>query len=301
MKRLLSTLFLALLFIGSINAQLLYKITGKGIEKPSYIVGTYHIAPASFVDSIPGARAALENVEQVCGEVVMSEMASPANVKKVQEAMMLPDGKSIEDIFEADEMARINAYIKSILGTDFTNPMIKSTMGKMTPTAIETQLQVIMCMKHTPGFNPNALIDSYFQTEGAKMGKNIKGFETVDFQIEVLYTGTPIERQKQKLLCAADNSEYMLTTMQNISKAYFSQDMEAIKAVADEKMGEGCNSTPEEEEALIYGRNANWVQVMPDMMAASPTLFVVGALHLPGERGVIKMLQKEGYTVEAVK
>ena len=41
------------------NAQLLYKISGNGINTPSYIVGTYHLAPASYVDSIPGARVAL--------------------------------------------------------------------------------------------------------------------------------------------------------------------------------------------------------------------------------------------------
>ena len=29
------------------QAQLLYKISGNGLTKPSYIVGTYHLAPAS--------------------------------------------------------------------------------------------------------------------------------------------------------------------------------------------------------------------------------------------------------------
>ena len=31
------------------------------------------------------------------------------------------------------------------------------------------------------------------------------------------------------------------------------------------------------------------------------TLFVVGAAHLPGEKGVLELLKAEGYTVEAVK
>ena len=95
-------IFLSLvLLFGSIvgsNAQLLYKISHKSLEKPSYIVGTYHLAPASFIDSIPGAKTVLDAVDVVCGEVVMSEMESRENQKKVKEAIMLPDGKALADV-----------------------------------------------------------------------------------------------------------------------------------------------------------------------------------------------------------
>ena len=40
---------------------------------------------------------------------------------------------------------------------------------------------------------------------------------------------------------------------------------------------------------------------MPAMMAEQPTLFAVGAAHLCGEQGVLKLLEKAGYTVEGVK
>ena len=92
MKRIFLTSVLAIVAIVGVNAQLLYKISGNGIGKPSYIVGTYHLAPASYVDSIPGANEALASVEQVCGEVDMAEMESMAGVQKLMAAMMLPDG-----------------------------------------------------------------------------------------------------------------------------------------------------------------------------------------------------------------
>ena len=98
MKRLFLTFSLALVAIVGINAQLLYRISGNGLESPSYIIGTYHLAPASFADSIPGAREALDGVAQVCGEVDMAEMQSMAGVQKVMAAMMLPDGKTLADI-----------------------------------------------------------------------------------------------------------------------------------------------------------------------------------------------------------
>lgn len=301
MKKLFLSLVLAFVSIVCANAQLLYKISHKNIEKPSYIVGTYHLAPATFIDSISGANAALAAVDVVCGEVVMSEMESRENQKKVQQAIMLPDGKSLTDIFTTDEMQRINEYMDNLLGMNLNNPILKSQMGKMTPMALSTQLQLVQYMKLTPKFNPLKLIDAHFQNVAKKAGKQVVALETVDFQIETLYKGATIERQKQQLLCMVDNSEYYALQMKELAAAYFAKDMQMLNEVTEEKIGNSCDSTPEEDEALIYGRNAAWVEKMPAMMENASTLFVVGAAHLPGDKGVLELLKARGYTVEAVK
>ena len=259
------------------------------------------MAPASYVDSIPGANEALASVEQVCGEVDMAEMESMAGMQKLMAAMMLPDGKSLSDILSDEEMGKLNAFMNEVMGADLNNPLIAAQLGKMTPAAIANQLQLVQYMKMTPGFNPNALIDSYFQTEAKKADKPVIGFETLDFQISVLYTGSTIERQKEQLICMIDNQEYNQMVMEQLTKAYFSQDIDAVLAVTEEKLGTSCDSTPEEEEALIYGRNADWVEKIPAIIGEKSTLFVVGAAHLPGERGVLELLKKAGYSVEAVK
>ena len=301
MKKIFLSLLFAVVSCIVSNAQLLYKVSHKNLAKPSYIVGTYHLAPASFIDSIPGAKAALDAVDVVCGEVVMSEMESRESQKKVMEAMTLPDGKSLTDVLTADEMQRLNAYMDKLLGMNLDNPLLKSQMGKMTPMALSTQLQLVQYMKLTPGFNPMKLIDVHFQKVAKKAGKTVAGLETVDFQIETLYKGTTLERQKQQLLCMVDNDGYYALQMKELSAAYFAQDMQALLEITDEKMGNLCDSTPQEEEALIYGRNAAWVEKMPAMMGEASTLFVVGAAHLPGEKGVLELLKAKGYTVEAVK
>ena len=51
---------------------------------------------------------------------------------------------------------------------------------------------------------------------------------------------------------------------------------------------------------LISGRNANWAKKMPEMMSAKNTLFVVGAAHLVGEKGVLQLMRDAGYVVEPV-
>ena len=301
MRKIFLSLFLAFASIVVCNAQLLYKISHKNLAKPSYIVGTYHLAPASFVDSIPGARDVLNAVDVVCGEVVMSEMESKENEKKVKDAMMLPDGKSLADVLTADEMKRLNDYMTKIMGVNLENPILKSQMGKMTPMAISTQLQLVQYMKNTPKFNPLKLIDNYFQKAAKKAGKRVLGLETVDFQIKTLYLGTSIERQKEQLFCMVDNSEYYALQMKELARAYFAQDMQALWDLTEEKLGNSCDSTPEEDLALIYGRNAAWVEQIPAMISENSILFVVGAAHLPGEQGVLELLKAKGYSVEAVK
>ena len=300
MKRLIFSLLLLLSTIVGVNAQLLYKITGNGLEKPSYIIGTYHLAPATFVDSIPGANEALAAVEQVCGELDMRDAESPDNKRKLQAAMFLPSGQKLKDVLTADEWDKLNSYMQGVLGTDLNNPLLSMQMGKMNPFAIMTQLQLVQYMKLTPGFNPLELIDNYFQTKATRAGKSVIGFETVDFQIEVLY-GMDLERQKKQLFCMIDNSEYSLEMMKSLTDAYFSQDMAAVLAVSEEKEGNDCDSTPEEDDALIYNRNADWAEKIPAILACKSTLFVVGAAHLPGERGVLELLRVKGYTIEGVQ
>ena len=128
-------------------AQLLYKISGHGLTSPSYIVGTYHLAPVSFVDSIPGIRQAMADCQQVYGELIMDEMMSPDSVAMIQQAMMLPDGITIDKLLSADEMNRLNAYLKKLMGMDMTNPMLAQQLNKMTPSALTTTFSLFSFIK----------------------------------------------------------------------------------------------------------------------------------------------------------
>lgn len=300
MKKICSMLLLLMAAV-TMQAQLLWKISGNGLQKPSYIIGTYHLAPVSFTDSIKGLKAALDASEQVYGEIVMADLTSPENQQKAQAAMMLPDGQTLDKLFTADEMTRINALVKSVLGVDMTNPMVAQQLGKLTPYALQVQLGVLIYLKKHPGFNPNDGFDSYFQKEAAAKGKGVGGLETFDFQINTLYKSATMERQKQLLLCMADNLEFTEEQTENVVKAFFTQDLDGIEKAMDAKLNNTCDGTPEEKETLIYSRNDNWMKQMPEIMKQKGTFFAVGAGHLPGERGLLAQLKKAGYTVEGIK
>ena len=299
MKKILLTLVLAAVTLAA-PAQLLYKISGNGLASPSYIVGTYHLAPVSFVDSIPGIRQAMADCQQVYGELIMDEMQSPDSLAMMQQAMMLPEGTTLDKLLTPEEMKRLNAYMKELMGLDMTNPMIAQQMNKMTPSALSTALSLLSFMKKTRGFNPQNQFDDYFQKEAARQGKTVGGLETTLFQLNALFKSQTLERQKELLMCQVDNAAFMDETADEVIRAFYAQDINAIKEAMDAKLNNSCDSRPEEEDDLIYDRNADWAKKMPALMAAKPTLFAVGAAHLPGERGVLHLLRLAGYTVVGI-
>jgi uncharacterized protein YbaP (TraB family) len=301
MKKMFLTLLLTVMATAGMNAQLLYKISGKGLRKPSYIIGTYHLAPVSFVDSIPGLRGALAESEQVYGEIETADMTSPENIAKMQQAMMLPEGKTLTELLTPEQMQKLNATMKELLGVDMSNPMVAQQMNKMLPQALVTQLTVIMYLKKHSGFNPTQSFDDYFQQQAVAQGKPVGGFETMDFQLQALFGSISIERQIELLMCFLNNREWEESQVDNIVEAFFAQDLNRIEAAMDEKQDNSCDATDEENDLLIYGRNATWLKKMPEIMQQKSTFFAVGAAHLVGERGVLAGLRNAGYLVEGVK
>lgn len=300
MKKMFLTLLLTVMATAGMNAQLLYKISGKGLQKPSYIIGTYHLAPVSFVDSIPGLRGALAESEQVYGEIETADMTSPENIAKMQQAMMLPEGKTLTELLTPEQMQKLNATMKELLGVDMSNPMVAQQMNKMLPQALVTQLTVIMYLKKHSGFNPTQSFDDYFQQQAVAQGKPVGGFETMDFQLQALFGSISIERQIELLMCFLNNREWEESQVDNIVEAFFAQDLNRIEAAMDEKQDNSCDATDEENELLIYGRNATWLKKMPEIMQQKSTFFAVGAAHLVGERGVLAGLRNAGYLVEGI-
>jgi len=301
MKKLVLMGLVALMsLMGGVNAQLLYKISENGLEKPSYIVGTYHLAPGNFADSIPGLKDAFASCKQIYGELDMQDALSNENRDKLEKAQILPEGTTLSSLLTKEQMDRVNALMRETIGADMTNPMLAAQFDKMTPMALSTTLTVFAFIKKSPNFNPMNLLDSHLQLLAQKQGMVIKGLETVDFQVEVLY-GSSLEKQVEELMCVVDNFDDVVEMAEFVTAAYFSQDLDQLLDVTNEE-GEGpCASSPESNDNLIYNRNANWVKAMPDIMRQAPTFFAVGAAHLCGDRGVLRLLEQAGYKIEGVK
>lgn len=295
MKKFIALTLLALFCVVGAKAQLLYQISGNGLKKDSYIIGSYHLASADTVNHIDGVNMVLNFVDMVCGELDMKDLSSPENVQRLQAAMCLPDGKYISDVLTAEQMAKLNSCMNDVIGTDFNNPLIYSTMGNMRPMVIAQQLQFFMYFQIEPDFDPTALMDGYFQKLALEWGKSVMGLESVDEQIAALYGSVSIEEEVADLMRIAEDPLAVLNEISDLSIAYIREDLEALGEIFM------TNCSEEAYDRLLVKRNHKWMEKMPSIMSEQPTLFVVGAGHLIGEDGVIALLQNAGYSVEAVE
>ena len=286
-----------------VNAQLLYKISGNGLSKPSYVFGTYHIGNIDIVNKVPGVFDALTETDQVYGEVKYDDISNADSAMYMQNAMLLPEGKTLKDYLSADDYARLNKWLFNAMGNDLNaNSPMTQQMARMTPLAMVNVLQLLLHAKYGIGrVDPTTSLDKFFQEQAKNNNEPIGGLETVKFQSDLLFQSTPLERQAKLLMCLIDNEEFNVQILRDISNAYKAQDLDAIQKALDMKLNNSCDSSPEEEAAVLYNRNADWIVKMKKIMAEKPTFFAVGAGHLPGEKGLLQMLREEGYTIEGMK
>lgn len=294
-------LAIAIVIASSMQAQLLYKITGQGIEKPSYIVGTHHLIDGSFADKIPGLSQALEEVNQVYGEIVMSDMQNPDTLQPLMAAMMLPEGKTLRDVLSKEQFEKLDQFFAENFGVKFSSDEIYSQMGTMTPTAISTQLTMMFSMIDLAGqYNPGNTIDQYFQVQALKAGKKVGGLESVRFQTSVLFGNKPIEEQVDDLMQYIEMADLSREINKELVEAYYAQDIRSIQTAFEESY-ELTENDQEEYVELLDKRNMKWIDLIPTIIKQEPTFIAVGVGHLLGEKGIIELLRAKGYTVEAVK
>ncbi len=289
MKRILAIIICVLLAAQSANAQLLWEITGKGIDKPSYILGSHHAVPFNYCDSIPGLMNAFDQVDYVIGEFDMVKMGEMTyeQIQNMQRMMMMPADTVLLSLFSGEEKELLDAYLKKTVGAEL------QMFSAMKPMTIMVTVQNKILTDIIPDNASMTTIDKYMQTLAMSKGKNVGGLETMDYQMSLLY-GNSLEEQADALLemARASNSKELLV---ELTAAYKSQDIGKLWAVFKEQM------TSYEYDSFITVRNDNWEKQMKELIPAQSSLFVVGAGHLPGEKGMINLLKKAGYKVTPVQ
>ena len=294
MKRISLVLAVLMLALAS-QAQLLWKVTGNGLGRASYIMGTYHFAPASMIEKIPGMEQAFEGCNVVVGEINKEEMMSQDTQMKMGMAMMAPPDSTLDKLFSPEDYAIVEKVFDKYFGTMGVK---LSQMNMLKPSAISVQMQAMQAVKYFPNFNENELIDMAVQTRANEMGRPSIGLETIDEQTAVLFN-SPLTEQAEDLLDACKKDDYFMVQSSALVEAYMAQDLVKIEAImTDPEMG---GDDADAMDNLIYDRNRNWVEKLVKMMPERAALVCVGAGHLPGDQGLLQLLRNRGYTVEPVK
>ena len=286
------TILLIVVLITSFSftqAQLLWKISGNGLKHPSYLFGTHHLIPIQFLDSIPGLFKAFNECETVVGEMVLNNIDVSA---KIQQAAIMPDHKKIGDLLTPEEYKLVDNELKATLKFGLKEVSI------MNPSLILTMYEMEKYKKLT-GFSDDKQSDSYFQLVAVEKDKKILGLETIDQQIAILFGNGSLERQAKVLVESIRKKDSLLKEMIQLNKLYKAGKLNDLLLLSKGK-GDITDMTDEEFKKMADDRNADWITKLPGMMRESSCFIAVGALHLPGQNGLLKLLEKEGYKVSSM-
>lgn len=294
MKRL--SLIIAVLAVALVSqAQLLWKVSGNGLGRPSYIFGTHHMAPSTMIDQIPGINAAIDGCDIVVGEIEKDSLMSKEAQMKMANAMIAPTDSTLDMLYTPTEYAVIEKVFDKYFGAMGVK---LAQMKTLKPNAISTQLQAMQAVKYFPNFDANNLIDIAVQDRANKAGRPSASLESLQEQIDLLFNA-PLTEQAKNLLEACRQDAFFQEQSSALAEAYMHQDLDKLMAVmTDATMG---GESEEAMEALIYSRNRSWAEKLVKIMPERTCLVCVGAGHLPGPQGLLQLLRDKGYTVEPMR
>ncbi|TCK64682.1 hypothetical protein DFQ05_2665 [Winogradskyella wandonensis] len=281
-----STLLLTFLSIFTSNAQqlensTLWKISGNGLETPSYLFGTIHITCDATLDA--NVKKALDETEQLVLELDMDE---PNMQAEMMQHLYMKDGLTLKDIVSEEDYEAIDNMLKKHMGISVT------MMQTMKPFFLSAALypKLIDC--------PMMSFEEELIKVAKQQDEEIKGLETIDFQIS-MFDEIPYEEQAKDLIRSAkDDLAYDKSMFAKMMKIYKEEN---ISAMIDMMNDETYGSVSKYQDKLLDNRNKNWIPKIGKYAKEKPTFFGVGAGHLAGKNGVINLLRKAGYTVEAVE
>jgi len=261
---------------------LLWEITGNGLQKPSYLFGTFHLLCKEDIHFSAALKQAVVNSDKVYLEL---DLDDPSTILGAFMLMNMKDGKKLKDLYTDEQYKRVSNFFRDSLKTPI------GLFQQMKPEF----LVALLYSKMMP-CNTTASIDESIMQMAKANGKEIKGLETMAFQASV-FDSIPYEKQAGELLHTIDSME--------ISKKYFELMLTAYKEQRLDKIENIINNpefgTTENQDILLDNRNKNWVVQLKEIMKKESVFIAVGAGHLVGKNGLIALLRAEGFTVKGLE
>jgi uncharacterized protein YbaP (TraB family) len=194
----------------------------------------------------------------------------------------LPEGRTLRDVLGADVHARF-VRAATPLGLD------PQFMDRFQPWFAAMTFEQLLYAKQ--GYDALAGVDQQFARLAAADGKPITGLETLDEQLGFFASMTPAE-QRDLLRDTIDDAADADTTLATTVDAWRRGDTRALEAL----LQEGREKSPALYRRLTTERNARWLRrLLPLLESRDNQLVIVGALHLVGDDGLVKLLERQGY------
>ncbi|QEC66710.1 TraB/GumN family protein [Panacibacter ginsenosidivorans] len=264
---------------------LLWEITGNGLVKPSYLFGTMHISNKMVFNLSDSFYKAIKSVDVVALE---------QNPEVWQEAYSREDFNGGNDFIHSQLFRSFNMSNERLTEQTFSlsNYESKIQLG----LASEARMVNGMLYRNNVGqedFEEETYLDMYIYRLGRKLNKIVTGVEDYKESDKLVKEAYRDMYKDKKPRRSYDISGF--DYKHKMEDAYRKGDLDLLDSLQDiTTVSDAFN------EKFLFRRNdiqANSI----DTILKKHSLFVgVGAAHLPGERGVIELLRKKGYTVRPV-
>lgn len=257
---------------------LLWQISGNGIQKPSFLFGTFHLMCKNDIQFSSQLKAALSNTTTMYMEL---DMDDPGLMLSAMMLMTMKGGKKLPDFYSKEEYKKIETFFKDSLSAPL------SFLQTMKPFMLLALLYPkMMPCKTVSGVEEELMKLAKFQK------KEIKGLETMELQAAV-FDSIPYEEQAKELLKSIDSIEINKKNFDTMMRVYKSQRLSAIEAL----FSKSEFGMQDHEDILLNKRNINWVEKLGTILKKENVFIAVGAGHLVGGNGLITLLRKKGYKV----
>jgi hypothetical protein len=291
MKRLISTVGLCLLLIFKLSAQkdnsLLWKISTQDGQHISYLFGTYHLIGADYLADHQKVNKAYKNAERVVVETILD---SSAMMMVSMKGLMM--GNSLKRLIsDSTEYQLVKTIIEAETG------MGLQMLDQVKPIVIATMYSVALAKRLTPkeiNYTGDP-IDMFISANAMRRNVEVITLESALEQAEILFNSQTLEEQAEDLVELATDKDKAEDLTLKILEAYRTENISLMGEEAH-KMEEAYGDM----DVLLDNRNLKWVTSLKPLLNKGNTFIAVGALHLPGEKGLIQLLEKEGYTLSPV-
>ncbi|MEI2738881.1 MAG: TraB/GumN family protein [Chitinophagaceae bacterium] len=261
---------------------LLWRISGNGLARPSYLYGTMHLTDKRVFQLGDSVYKALEQTEGFAAELDMNRLGT----------QMMNQFLNEEEQKNATEPPKVKERVSGEVWNKY-KALLEKKIGKKADKItvddldkIESRLQLDLFKK---GDMPTFL-DAWLSGQARKQGKWVGGIEDIEDQLEHMDGFGDIE---EKIQLALFDDNYYRGSLEWFIKVYTNQQLDTIDAfMYREEDGR--------KDYIMIKRNLKMARRMDSLSAIRSTLFAVGAAHLPGDSGVITLLRSRGFTVTPV-
>ncbi|MBV9987736.1 MAG: TraB/GumN family protein, partial [Chitinophagaceae bacterium] len=261
----------------SIPHTLLWRISGKGMQSPSYLFGTLHLNDKRLFHFSDSVYAAIEHTSGLAIELNPDELG--AYFMNGFFEGQTEKSKSLRELLGREDYQKYNAAVAKKLNKPAADINASDILREKNKWVSE-----YMEKGEMPTF-----VDAYLYNLARKQGKWLGGIEDISDQFNAM---EDLVDKSDVVNIISDRGGSPDSMMEMMIHIYAAEDLDAIDQVT--------NLSKNEKDNLLIKRNYKMARRMDSLSAFRSMFFAVGAAHLPGDSGVIALLRQRGFTVEPV-